>query len=340
MGESTGAGTQDDGGAGDLRAESSGSGASESTSDTGPPVDGEVEILADGLALPWAFVVHPDWIYVTTYGELIDGEFHEGGLYRVPTEGGAPELLFGFDGQARWLAASEDELVWTSTPGPARRAALDGTNVVELTWGARPLAADATNIYAANNSMLLRIPLPGGPAQVIAQSGAYGAYEIALSETAVFWTTGTTVETVGKDGTGHTSLVTGQQYAGGVATDGETVFWFDHSENTLSSVPIAGGPATLLWSWSPVDDPSGTSATGGTAEITVDDTHVYWGGHDVVMRIAKDGGDAEIVASGEPVWYVRDVHVDATHVYWLNHTGACEVDTCALGSVARVGKPD
>ncbi len=51
-------------------------------------------------------------------------------------------------------------------------------------------------------------------------------------------------------------------------------------------------------------------------DIAVDDTHVYWTNFTdagAVMRVAKEGGDAEIIeSSARP----RTVAVDDTHVYW------------------------
>lgn len=297
----------------------------------GDPCDpGEPELLVDKLELPWSFSRQGDWIYFTTMGKA---DLDDGGMWRVPVDGGLPELL-SMTKEPRWLTTSPAGVFWTA--GLPLRADLDGNNeVVVAQVLARPLAVDATHLYFANNNNVQRVPLAGGPAQVIAM-GFDASYELTLDAMRVYWSSADTVESVAKDGTGRLTLAIGQGYASGLASDGVHLFWLDHNACAIRRVPVGGGPEQTLWQ----NDPKDLGVcVGGTTEIALDDKYVYWGGNSV-QRLAKTGGARELIADGDAVRVVRDIEVDDTHVYWLNHAGYCNIDkTCDTGSLWRILKP-
>ncbi len=91
-----------------------------------------------------------------------------------------------------------------------------------------------------------------------------------------------------------------------IVIDADAAYFTDSSAGTVSSVPKAGGPVTVL-------------ATGQTQlqSIALDDTIVYWAAASDVWRIQKAPGDtphlvASIAAS------VGDIAVDETFVYMLS----------------------
>lgn len=297
-----------------------------------PCVDGP-ELLADGLELPFSFSRQGEWIYVANFGDVFNAT--GGGLYRVPVDGGAPELLWA--GQSRSVAASPAGVFWTELYGVARRTGLDGGASQVLAPGeARPIAVDATHVYWATKLAVFRMPLAGGPVESIA-AGFSISYELALDDERVYWTAGDTVEVVGKDGSGRGTVATGQGYARGVASDGEHVYWLGTKACALQRAPVAGGPSEVLW-----DQPDADlySCPSGTAKIALHGEHVYWGGGYGVYRVPRTGGAQQVIADGDPTRYTRDIFVDDVHVYWLKHAGYCEMGgSCKTGAVYRTCRP-
>lgn len=335
--------------AGTTGAYESSTGDADATTDadttTGEPGPCSGELLADKLGNPWSFARQGDFIYFTT----LDGKFIEvnvnddGGVWRVPVDGGTPELLVGqLDGM--WIATSPTHVFWSQETGGLKRANLDGTAPQSLMLGARPLGVDADHLFAATTISIERLPLAGGPREQIVghvdiEETWYYSYELALDDQRVYWTTGGTVESVGKDGTERRTHATGQKYPGGVASDGEHVFWLDINDPagcTLRRTPVGGGAVEVLWT-DPTPFMIPRDCSPGTAKIVLDDQHVYWGG-DLVQRVPKAGGPPEVVAECDAL-YVRDIIVDDTHVYWLNHAGVCGISDCLSGSLWRTLKP-
>lgn len=311
---------------------------------TGGPGPCSGELLADKLGNPWSFARQGDFIYFTALdGDSSGFEEGDGGVWRVAVDGGTPELLVDqLDGM--WLATTPTGVFWTQASGGLMRADLDGTAPQSLMLGARPIGVDADHLFAATTISVDRIPLAGGPREKIVDAGDidetwYYSYELALDDQRVYWTTGDTVESVGKDGADRRTHATGQAYPGGVASDGEHVFWLDINDPAgcmLRRAPVGGGAVEALWT-DPTPFQTPRDCSPGTSKIVVDDQYVYWGG-DLVQRVPKAGGPLEVVAQCD-VLYVRDIMVDDTHVYWLNHVGVCGVDDCLVGSLWRTPKP-
>lgn len=312
------------------------------TTTSGPgPCSGE--LLADKLGGPWSFTRQGDYFYFTTLlGEKFEG-VNDGGVWRVAVDGGEPELLVGqLDGMG--IATTATDLFWSEFTGPLMRANLDGSAPQSLMLGARPIGVDGTHLFAATTISVDRFPLAGGPREKIVdavEEAWYYSYELAVDDKRVYWTTGDTVESVDKDGGDRITHATDQNYAGGVASDGEYVFWLDINNPDgceLRRAPVTGGPFVVLWT-DPTPFMVPRDCSPGTAKIAVDEDHVYWGG-DLVQRVPKLGGPPEVVAACN-VLYVRDILVDDTHVYWINHVGACEMDVgCLNGSLWRTLKPN
>lgn len=308
---------------------------------TGEPTC-EAELLADDLSGPWSFSRQGDWIYFTELVGATPIDENDGGVYRVPVDGGTPELLAG-DRDGLAIAATPTALFWSEYMGQTMRANLEGDDPQTLGLVGRPIVADATHLFVATTINVHRFPIAGGPMQLLAAAADadwYGSYEIAVDDQRVYWTTGKTVESVGKDGTGPLTLAADQEYTGGVASDGEHVFWLDINNPAgceLRRVPVGGGAVEALWTGDP-NNQAPRKCSPGTARIALDDEHVYWGG-DLIQRVPKAGGPVELVTECG-VRYLRDILVDATHVYWLNFNGVCESQRdCSTGSLLRAPKP-
>lgn len=293
---------------------------------------GEPEQLAGELELPWSFAVTPDWIYYSSLGEPgVD----DGGLWRVATDGGIPELV---DASLEpWDVAASSTAAWWSHLVGISSAAFDGEIQPELPTTARALVVDASRILWVNAQGAYASPLDN-PAPELLVAGNGLAYEAAANDDTFYWTTSLTVEAVRKDGSESWTVADGMMYSAGVVADADDVFWLDVGTCTIHRAPADGGDVTDVWASADPND-VGHVCTGGTSQIALDDTHVYWGGQDVLSRVARDGGEREEIAGGDSVLYVRDVHVDDTHVYWLNHTAGWQ-EGMVFGSVMRLPKPE
>lgn len=310
------------------------------TGDTGATgsVDcGEPELLADQLELPWSLSRQGAWIYFSTMGGA-ESET-DGGIWRVPVDGGVPELLSDHPLDGRWLTTTPTRVFWSEYVGLPHSADLDGGDpqaVVDAL--VRPIAVDATHFYWATTHQIGRIPLANGASEVLADADFFGAYELALDDTRVFWTTSDSLETVAKDGSGRLTLAVDQAYAGAIGSDGEHVYWIDHTPCEVRRTPVTGGPIEALWTSDPQVLPA--PCTGGSSELVLDGDHVYWGGNLSVQRVAKTGGAREVLFEGEQARYARDLLVDETHVYWLKHAAYCNQDkSCNTGALLRICKP-
>lgn len=314
----------------------------DTTGDTGGSC--AAEVLADELGGPWAFSRQGDSIYFTTNAGESGFREDDAGVWRVPVDGGIPELLVGdLDGWG--IVTTPTSMYWSLYQGEMMRANLDGGDSMPFGIGARPIAVDATHVYAATTIYVGRYTLAGGPFDLLVDATDegeewYGAYEMALDDQRVYWTTGKSLESVGKDGSGRLTLAVDQEYAAGVASDGEHVFWIDINNLEgcqLRRVPVTGGAYEVLWTATPAPL-TPRQCSPGTAKIALDDEYVYWGG-DLVQRIPKAGGAVEVVTDCG-VLYLRDIMVDDTHVYWINWDGVClQGGSCLIGELMRVAKP-
>jgi hypothetical protein len=104
-------------------------------------------------------------------------------------------------------------------------------------------------------------------------------------------------------------LVTDEKFA--YVTIGGTVADQNEGMSGLRKVDLATGAVTSLDNGENMPQ----SENGGLA---LDEKFVYWNGGGKILRIAKDGGKAETVAS-ENVGIGIDMVVDGEKVYWANH---------------------
>jgi hypothetical protein len=206
-----------------------------------------------------------------------------------------------------------------SSGGPASAT----TTSLASGLSAQLLALDATNVYAATQSGIVRVPLAGGKpvslAQLPQQSGASG---LAAGGSRVFWSqnddSGTTPQgtlySAPIGGGAATTVATVAGYAGAIGTDDTDVYWAGSAIGTacatascgiLVKAPLAGGTAVTL----------STSAHSPTS-FAFDDTNVYWGSSDgFLLKMPKSGGSPTVLADFEST-SIEGVGLAGSTLYW------------------------
>lgn len=97
-----------------------------------------------------------------------------------------------------------------------------------------------------------------------------------------------------------------------LALDATSLYWSDFQVGTIGSAPLAGGPATVLW-----------SANGSANQLALDATSLYWvgSGNDHVAKGPLGGGAKQYLAYDTvrlPVGTGLDLLLDPTTLYWAD----------------------
>jgi hypothetical protein len=252
---------------------------------------------------------------------------------KVPVSGGSPVTLApgASTSYFRNLGVGASGVYWTDyAAGRILAVPPSGGPVSTIASGQSSpagLALDATSVYWTNNSGHGAVLKTslGGGTPTTLASNLSEPSAIAVDATHVYWTTYGALESVPLAGGPATMLASGGE--NGVALDATNVYWTTNV--ALEKMPLAGGtPVTLAGAMS--------STLGG---IAVDSAHVYAPTQSAgtVLSVPIGGGSPSTLASGqEDPW---DVAVDCTNVYWANR-GTCGVDGgCSGGSIVKMGKP-
>lgn len=234
----------------------------------------------------------------------------------------------------------------------------------------RGLAFDGSHLYWSADGQILRIDLTSGTIDVVVNvTGTASLQNIAVDETAVYWSDYTREEVLGapKAGGNRTVLVDNLDVSPQeVAVDDTYVYWpTDDATGYVMRVEksLVGGKGkeTILQAGRGPDDialdgsyvywVSGSSNGDGTInrihtetgaddvltnpghpfrDIAVDSTHVYAASANEVMRVDKTGGDVEILASDQS--NIGQLVVDTDAVYWTLYA--------TDGGVMRISKDD
>ena len=166
-----------------------------------------------------------------------------------------------------------------------------------------------------------------------------------------------TINRANLDGTGATTLVTGQNYPVAMAVDSSHIYWADYfGGHTVSEANLNGTGVTTLVSganyavgvavdsshvyWSYAIDPSGQNNSGTINEVplaggnattllseqnpeqlAVDGSHIYFVNYNTgtIDEANLDGTGVTTLVSGQtdPI----AVAVDSSHIYWANYNG-------------------
>lgn len=269
---------------------------------------GPVVTLVEGVVWPFDLEVDGTHVYFTTY----DGA--EGGVHRVPREGGGLETLVdGLDhpSQLELIAGT----LYVSETGANRIVRLPtGGGALEVVatgqGGPAGLASDGERLYWANylSDEIVTSRLDGSDRFVLGV--AIDPYRIAVDAERVYFTAlGADVRWIDKDGGAQGSIASSSPRS--VATQGGIVYWTDGG--VLFS--DLDGPLT---SFGDLEDGTfwdGLFVDARHAFATVVDT-----GH--VVRFSLEGESPLLVADGQDVPAL--VTADDTCVYWTD-TGSGRV---------------
>lgn len=234
--------------------------------------------------------------------------------------------------EAGGLVVVDDNVYWTddnaadnstgASGGFVWRQPLAGgekTKLATLTGYPDRMTYDATALYVAGGcgGGVWKVPLDGSGATMIAQVDDDNCvHGIAVDQTSVYFTTGG-VHRVPLAGGSVEQLVAPQPSGNGCAHDlvvgAGNAYWASGCYNQLSSVPVAGGPTTVIDS-----DPAAQIGASGYRAVAGDDTSIVWAGRGTLSSMALAGGAITTVA---PASDVGSIALDASTVYWTTSDG-------------------
>jgi hypothetical protein len=260
-----------------------------------------------------------------TISYTLDG----GGVWRVPTAGGAPVELAATDIAARGLGIRDAELFWTDRT-QVGYVPLMGGMPRQLATGMFPygVVIDATYAYWSdlNAGTINRTPRAGGATNTLAtiDVAMHGAItSLALDTTNVYWLTqggsaGTgTVSTVPIGGGGVSVLASGLDAPGELVVHGDRLYWAGFHDNTVASMPTSGGTITVLASGQ--QDP---------AALAVDSSGVYWVNNGTSNHNYLDGTVNHVPLAGGAITVLAHDEAEPTGIalgndgiYWTTYAG-------------------
>lgn len=250
--------------------------------------------------------------------DLVNGEPPRPGM--DGGDGGGPPgpVVTVASGQNRPLgiAVSAEFVVWVNQdPASLRRAAKDGTGQRSLEPpdliqpDVFDIAADAEFVYwtEVSRNQVSRKPISGMGTRMRVFDGP-GQVAFLAVEGAQFYVSNYVVG--GRIADARQSLYTESDVIGGLAVQGNFLFWARQNDRTIVSGGIAGG------------NPMSTSVvarTGGRPMgVAVDRDHIYWIEDGVrLQKLPRSGGTTPITlhTAARP-FGDSDVAVDDTAVYW------------------------
>jgi hypothetical protein len=337
VGTSTGPGTSSGGADTSSSGEASTTGGSSTTGDdttTGPMIEDpgcpECIVLADGLVGGRGLFVDDAWVYFTDQ----DG----GTVERAPKGGGPRELLQNNQDQPYGVAATADQLYYTTfvEGGSVWRAALPDSFPMALSADDFPRMLQIVDgfVYWCTfddvEGRIRRVPAMGigMPPETLVSVGS-GVSDLEIVGPLVYFTAHEPPAMPGLAPDGNvyvaasdvptepgmeTVLAVEQAVPWGMAVAGDSVFWVngDGQGNAqplrVMSVPIDGSsfPTELAIQQ--------TSPWG----VAADEQYVYWTDYTEVKALPHDGGEPVLLADQQNIG--RSIVVDDDQVYWITRT--------------------
>jgi hypothetical protein len=253
-----------------------------------------VTVVARNLHASAALAVDPNAIY---WVDEVGGE-----VARAPKRGGLTMTLYGGNGAGF---------------SPGSSIAIEGGDVYWI--------SDVEQ-GKAHQSALMHLEKNGGKPTVVASSNAARLESVALDAQSVYWVMGSSVMRAPKAGGPMAQVLGGQAGPDAVAVDDSDAYVScagteakQYSDGSVVAVPKKGGTARVLLSGSP-----------RAANVQVDAKNVYWQSPSGVMKVAKTGGPATLLAASDAP--IDDLALDDSYVYFAAHKGAAD------GTIARVPK--
>jgi hypothetical protein len=175
------------------------------------------------------------------------------------------------------------------------------------------IAVEGGDVYWSDVGSIDAVAACGGLPRLIAASPHIAA--IAVGARDVFWGEPDQEEPIWRSPKrgGIASAITPAQSVSSLAFSDGRIF-FRSAQNQIRSVGTAGGTPVVVGQ---------TPVTASYASsIAVDDRYVYFMTDTAVLRLAKSGGTAEVIAAGQP--FPGGIAVDDHGVYWTAFDGTPE----------------
>jgi sugar lactone lactonase YvrE len=284
--------------------------------------------LASGQRTPWCIALDSANVYWTNYdgGTVMKVSLDGTTMTTLATGGGIPYGIAVDSTNVYWVDANGNGALW-SVP-------LNGGTGVLLAAGGvrsqyRAVSVDSTRVYweDEDNPGGIFAASPDGGARTMIARGDYAnsTCHLALDRNNVYWLAYPGQDAVDSaplfgDGGAPKRLASIPSPLGdvwGIASDSTSVYWTQSDTGSVLSVPINGGPVTML-----------ASGSGSPTGIAVDAQRVYWTDEDGAIRSVPLRGGAQIThATGQSL--PIDLAVDAKAIYWVTRGG---------GTVMKVAK--
>jgi hypothetical protein len=201
------------------------------------------------------------------------------------------------------------------------------------------VAVDETSLFWTDwaGDRVMRTPLAGGPAEVVASSGTPGPWGIVVDATYAYWFSGRgqRVLRCPKGATGCTpTVISAPATPSQIAIDGNDVYWWASGDVVACSIDGCRDQPTVL--------ATGVTTSGFVA-VATDGTSVYWAaGNDVGKCPVGGCGDASTILATGLVMSAPSIALDHQNVYWTEDNGRSPmggaVFRCAIGGCD--GGPD
>jgi hypothetical protein len=231
------------------------------------------------------------------------------------------------------VAVDDNEIFWTSqVKGEGTAAAINALTRMDK-GGGRPaivssnptsefkcLVIDPTSMYWVSGTSVMKAPKAGGLAAAVAANQKSPTC-VAVDDKLVFWSSAGSSEKSYKDGTisfapkaggAPKLLAKDQEKAANVQADANNVYWVSFDKivklpKDAATAKTPPAPTVLATVGAPIGD------------IAVDGGYVYFtsyktGNDGTVSRVSADGGNIEVLASGQN--QPAGIAVDDVSVYW------------------------
>jgi hypothetical protein len=246
--------------------------------------------LVSGVDVFAPFAVGPSGLYWIRWDIHADVLRSIQYLERTSLDGATSTDLLGPSDAGLWGLAVDATNVYFAMGKAVAKLPLAGgspTTLAPTETSVYRMVVDATHLYWTNyrtteltsgatiDGSVMKVPLGGGPATVIA-SGQDPTSGLAVDATSVYWTTRTAVMRAALDGSGTTTLASGEPSS--VAVDAANIYWTvgadRYSGGAVMKMPREGGASVKI-------------AVGQDSPwtVAVDSTSVYWTTSDAVMKL-------------------------------------------------------
>lgn len=187
------------------------------------------------------------------------------------------------------------------------------------------LSVDSQYAYVApaDEGTVMRVPLDGGPATLLASSPSPNS--LTIDATNVYWTDdgpdGGSVLSIPKHGGTVTTLAGDLPDPGAISVQGSAVYWANVGAGgqpcdagcapSVASVATAGGAVSTLYTAPTSSFPDGIVAHGASVYLSTSDGRI--------VDIPDDGGAAKLLRY--EVTSNQGIAADDTYVYWVDTAG-------------------